>query len=1253
MLNRTKMLVFWCAMVAALPMMAEVYHGYANGYCWSFNFNGIGAELCRDGEAPTTDPEPVGDVEIPSEIEGLPVVGIGAGAFSNCVHITKAVLPAGVTSIGDNAFWGCHSLWYINIPESVTRLGNRLFYQCGNLEKIVFDGNAPSSVGTYCFYGVTSTCTGYVGTTSTGWNTTIPGTWRSLHVEYMNWLVCKVSEDGVLTSVTPNGVTEIIPIPDELYGVPVVAIGPRAFRNCGEMTGVSIPYTVTNISSTAFSDCPNIRFAIVNQFVCDRGARYVFPSAYQSITNIIIDTCVTNIGSHAFGGCSALSYVKIPPLVESIGPYGFHNCSNLCDVLIWSGNMTNIGYGAFQNCARLENIFIPASVVSIDSYAFENCVSLADIAIPDSVTSLGTYAFSGCTNLASATLPEGLTTVPTRLFNNCTALESITIPDAVTEIGGYAFYNCSNLASVAILGDSITTIGGYSFQNCASLECVNIPASVTRINNYAFRNCSSLTNVTFCGDMPTITTGAFGGVSPDCTIYVPWGAGGWGDTYSGIPVVRYGDVTECQQGAATYKLGNGTFLYDIALNGEISFIVPDGVTVIGEKAFYNCGTLESITMPASVSNIGKDAFYGCSGLREVRISDVAAYCGISFANSYAIPFYYAKELYVNDILVSDLAVPEGIVNLHSQAFYSCTNITTVSIPATLQTGVDGLAHCPNLADIALADGNPYYRMHDGILTDADARTVYFCSRGKMGNVVLPDTAIRIYQYAFSGCSGITAVSFPDGVTSINGYAFQNCTNLENATLPDGLECILIGAFRNCGKLSSIKLPSTAVNINNQAFSGCGGLRNVTLNQYACTNTLQTLFRDAYQAITNVVIADGVTAIGNSAFAHCIKLEFVEIPNSVTNIGAHAFYYCSKLREVHVSDIAVWCRIAFANPYANPLYYARALYLNDELVTDLVIPAGVESIAQYAFCYCTNLTSVTIGSNVTSIGTNAFQYCTGIESVVIPGSVTNIHQSAFERCTALKTAKMGAGIEAIGAYAFRYCNSALRIYFDGDAPATVGSQPFTSNYGFVNADSTGWGVDIPGTWNGLWIRYMPMSALADDASVLDVQMAVSAAGFRDAGVRLAIGGSVAKYMAFKEWADNVKDAKGYFAGEAAVVANTNAATAFLLGAERLFENAPTIELGDVEISRQDGGSPGQEGVSVMLSVAVKDGEIPVVCAAEKVASMFEATSDLGDWDGEAKLVPTVTVEEESSTMMRFTIVPGDGTASRAFLRVKVK
>ena len=136
----------------------------------------------------------------------------------------------------------------------------------------------------------------------------------------------------------------------------------------------------------------------------------------------------------------------------------------------------------------------------------------------------------------------------------------------------------------------------------------------------------------------------------------------------------------------------------------------------------------------------------------------------------------------------------------------------------------------------------------------------------------------------------------------------------------------------------------------------------------------------------------VTSIGSVAFQFCANLKSVTIPASVTSIGNQAFYLgtTDTLRVDYTGDLTDWCGIMFSYwPFGD--YH---LYINNEKVTDLVIPEGVQNIRNYAFSYCSGLTSVTIPNSVTRIGSSAFSGCSGLTSVTIPDSVTNIGGRAF-------------------------------------------------------------------------------------------------------------------------------------------------------------------------------------------------------------------------------------------------------------------
>ena len=227
-------------------------------------------------------------------------------------------------------------------------------------------------------------------------------------------------------------------------------------------------------------------------------------------------------------------------------------------------------------------------------------------------------------------------------------------------------------------------------------------------------------------------------------------------------------------------------------------------------------------------------------------------------------------------------------------------------------------------------------------------------------------------YTFDESTGTLTIS---GTGDMENYAydaspFYNNSDIKSVTIGKGVTSIGDDVFYKCTGLTSVTISDSVTSIGSYAFS-CTGL-------------------------TSVTIPNGVTSIGDSAFEECTGLTNVEIPDRVTSVGDNAFYNCTGLTSVNISSIEAWCNISFVGTNSNPLYYAKRLYLNGNLVTTITVPNSVTSIGSYAFYNCESLTSITIPNSVTSIGSNVFYNCTSLSSITIPDSVTSIGSYAFHK-----------------------------------------------------------------------------------------------------------------------------------------------------------------------------------------------------------------------------------------------------------------
>ena len=731
-----------------------------------------------------------------------------------------------------------------------------------------------------------------------------------------------------------------------------------------------------------------------------------------------------SIGNYAFSGCSGLTSVSIPNSVTSIGGWTFSGCSSLTSVTINSNSVASKGYTSSSTLgsifgSQVTDYIFGQDVQSIGEYVCNNCTGLTSLTIPNSVTCIGSNAFSGCSGLTSLAIPVSVTRIGENAFSGCNSLVNINVAKSNNVYDSRDKCNAiiETASNTLIVGckkttipNNVISIGDCAFSGCAGLTSITIPESVTSIGENAFHGCTGLASVAINNDA-----------------------------------------------IASKSYSSSSTLSNIFGSQVTNYIFGEDVKSIGDYVYYQCMDLTSIIIPESVTSIGYQALAGCTGLTFVAInSDAIASKSYSSSSTLSNIFGSQVEKYIFGDAVKNIGenvcyqctgltsitIPDGVTSIGRSAFKNCSALPSVKIPnSVIGIGDEAFMNCSSLASVSIGDnittigrdafkGTPWYEnQSDGIVYVGKVAYGYGGDVSAFKKCVLKEGTIGIVSGAFAGCSNLISTSIPASVKSIGSGAFKDCSKLTRSD------------FASIESLCGIEFG------------------DVDANPLSFTGRLQVNGKE----VTELVIPNSVTNIGNYAFYNCHELTSINIPSSVKNVGSSAFQDCTGLTKVEFASIESFCNIQFDNTEANPLFYAHHLFINGNEVEDVVLPNGltaidnrfqgcadiknftipnsVTSIGDNAFNGCTGLASISIPNSVTSIGDNAFNGCRGLASISIPNSVTNIDNAAFSDCRGLTSVTIPNSVTNIGNKTFYRCWN-LNTITIGNGVTSIGNDAFT-------------------------------------------------------------------------------------------------------------------------------------------------------------------------------------------------------------------
>ena len=645
----------------------------------------------------------------------------------------------------------------------------------------------------------------------------------------------------------------------------------------------TIPSTVAGIEDSAFSGCSKLTSAIIPTSVTSIGHQAFYNCT--RLNSIIIPNSVTNLGSYAFSGCSSLSGLLIGDSVTNIADSTFYGCSSLTSLLI-PNNITDIGQQAFYGCSSLTSVLIPNSVTSIGDDAFYQCSGLTSLTIGDNVTQIGEQAFYDCSSLTNLAIGNGVNVLGYAAFAGCSSLTNVTFGTALTVIGYSAFGSCTSLTSLTI-PNNVTTIGQHAFDSCTGLANVTIGSGVASIGPYAFQACSSLTSIVFLGNAPVADSTII--ALDNVSIYYLSGSTGWAPNIAG-PSGRL----------IAYEVNSNSVAITGCIGTPITITIPSTiaglpVTSVQSEAFVAYPTLTAFTVDpqnASYSSLN----------------------GVLFDKSQTTLVAFPAGL------GGSYVIPGTVTNISGGAFAQCLNLTNVFIPASVTTiGERAFDGCTTLTAITVDPQSQNYSSLNGVLFDKGQATLVTYPAGVTGNYTLPGSVTNIGYLAFSDGSRVTGVTIPNSVNSISEQAFAGCAALTNVTAGSGLSNLGAMAFSNCPSLVTVYFLGNAPSADTTVFAGDPG----TVYYLFGTSGWSLMFAglpafllpynysssDIAITVTNYTGSGGtaiipgsinglpVTGIGANAFQDSSILTAFVIPNTITSIGARAFQGCTNLTSV--------------------------------------------------------------------------------------------------------------------------------------------------------------------------------------------------------------------------------------------------------------------------------------------------------------------------------------------------------------------
>ena len=683
----------------------------------------------------------------------------------------------------------------------------------------------------------------------------------------------------------------------------ITYVGTYAFRDCAELTSVSLPAGLEEMGSSVFRYC-------------------------ESLTSITIPAGVTSIGGDFFYGCASLKSVTLPDSLWDAGGCTFMDCTSLTSVRL-PANLRDIAWWMFKDCTSLTSVTIPRGTVEVKKEAFDGCTSLKNVTFTGSAADWkGVTIRPGNTALTSAAIKctgSTVLTAPTLTLSVSKKGQPTLKWSAVSGAAGYQLW-CSYDG-----GDDCDPCYRWYANNDKTATSYTVPTDYLekgRTYTYKVRAVTSRGAVGSFSKEVTFT------YNPAASLAAPTVTAGLDD--QGYPALTWPAVPD----AARYEIyraasedGNFAQLAAVTSNSYTnSAVLTDGAAYYYKvRALDSDGEAGPFSDVVSVTYTARPALVAsgkCGDSASWKL-DADGVLTITGAGPMADYSQHASDncapwrTYANDI--KKVVVQKGVTAIGSYAFASLERVISVTLPEGVTSiGSSAFENCGLMA----YGGLGAVTLPEGLTTIGSSAF----SGSYMDSLTLPESLRTIGGAAFEK-SPLKTLTIPGGVTSIGNGAFKS-SHLTSIQLPDGAQ---LGAmlFYQCYELTDVTLPADLTVIGDSMFENCTKLTHVTI-----PSGVTRIEREAFTmcgALEEIRLPEGVETIGVIAFSGCVAMTGAYLPRSLTTIESGAFSACRSLTDVYYGGTAAeWLAISVADRN-DPLLNA-ALHCTGQSASRLDVPA---------------------------------------------------------------------------------------------------------------------------------------------------------------------------------------------------------------------------------------------------------------------------------------------------------------------------